>query len=381
MPLSNGSIQKAILLGTPRWAKLLGYIKFTVRFSRFNHERKTTEQQPCMTPLFSTTFLYAWYLRLFINRDGNSLNFALPFQLHSLTLHLSLLEALSWRQECQQWTHTQSSSSTTFLKSSFVHTWPLKLEWLRTVMDMVFAAMHTAVTILQWLTSFGCSMVSFRFFRMILVINACQFKMNSFRFCVAFLVDESWISQFQRFGTFGTPSSLFLERSGANFPFCMYTIISPSSSSTGSMPTHNTMEMCSLQSAWMDSSILSCTLTTSFACTPRTLRQAKTCQFGGNRPWPSCNWFNSWPWWLKQFIWWQTVINVLEIVLGTLLHTLCTFWLCSSFLRNSLLLHTWSQRRRKRLLRWMTWVMERKNEIKLFFLLQNLEEWMIHDWK
>lgn len=245
-----------------------------------------------------------------LKRDGCSLSSTLQLQLPLYTLLLLLLEVQLWKQEFQQWTLTQSSSFTMYHRSCSVHTWPLKLVWLPTVTDTEFAVMITIVMIHLWQTSFGYFTPP-------------------------------------RFGTSGILSSSSLERNGVNSHFCTYTIISPFFCSTGSTLTHNTMEMYTLQLFWTDSSTLSCTLITSSACTPRILRLESLCLFGGNHPWQWCNWFNSLPWWLKLFTWCSTPILVQETVSETLLLTLYTFWVFSSFSHNSLFLLTWSQRKRR----------------------------------
>lgn len=187
----------------------------------------------------------------------------------------------------------------------------LKLVWLHTETDTEFVVMLTMQPTLPWQIFFGSSM-------------------------------------FPKFGISGTPFSSFLERSGDSFHSFMFTIISPSFCSIGSMLTRNSTEMYTLPLYWTDSSTLLCTHTTSSVCILRFLRLEGTCPSGGNLLWLSCNWPNLLPWWARQFTFWLTA-NALDTASGLQLPTLFTSWLFSSSSLNSLLHLTWSPRKRRRL--------------------------------
>ena len=206
---------------------------------------------------------------------------------------------------------TLSRNQWTNSKNACIFFSRLKLVWLHTETDTEFVVMLTMQPTLPWQIFFGSSM-------------------------------------FPKFGISGTPFSSFLERSGDSFHSFMFTIISPSFCSIGSMLTRNSTEMYTLPLYWTDSSTLLCTHTTSSVCILRFLRLEGTCPSGGNLLWLSCNWPNLLPWWARQFTFWLTA-NALDTASGLQLPTLFTSWLFSSSSLNSLLHLTWSPRKRRRL--------------------------------
>lgn len=135
-----------------------------------SHKKETIRNQ-CFMNLLNTNFInICSSIQLQLNRDGYSPISEQQFLLLWHILYLLLLEVPSWSLEFQQWIHIQSSSFTTFRKSSFVHTWPSKLFWSVIEMDTVFGAMLTIVMIQLWQTFYGYSMVSKRY--VIVICNA-----------------------------------------------------------------------------------------------------------------------------------------------------------------------------------------------------------------